>query len=105
EGAPVGATSKEPVAVSDDTVELLPRYKPMPALPTSNSTAVTAAPTHTSRQAMAACGMNLYMAANRTTVMPSEKAAFAIWSSTSHPGKRPLLHCPRAASKELAINE
>ncbi len=64
---------------------LLPRYRPIRNLPTSNSSAVAAAPTQTSRQSMCVDGMNLKIIANSAVAIASDTTKFSACSSASMP--------------------
>ena len=77
----------------------------MANLPSSNSTAVTAAPTHTSCHCSGTEGMNLKIIANSTVVAPTAMRVFRACSVTSQAGHRPLAQPPRAATPALMTRD
>src|SRR5690606_2765772 len=99
------STTSEPAAWKDSPTPLLPRYRPMRNLPASSSTAVTAPPTHTSRQAMGTEGMNLKIMANSSAVMAMVTSMLTPWSSNSQPGISAPAQPPNAEMAALSTSE
>src|SRR5689334_3067627 len=80
-------------------------YRPSRCLPIVNSTAVTAAPSQTSRQATLASGTTLNKSAKSTVTTANESAKLMTCQSTAPPGKVSANTVPNALSAALSTSE
>src|SRR5688500_4228395 len=83
------------------------RYRLSPNLPATNRADVTAAPTHTSRQAISASGTNLSSAANTSVITTKETARLAVSriSADIPPGAYASISAPNVVSSQLITSD
>lgn len=96
------ATSAAPYA---DAMVDLPGYKPVSILPIVKSSDVTAAPIHTSLQAISVSGRTLKIMANSSVMAPAERRQLTDSNKNAGAGSRCPVNFPMAASAALKASD
>lgn len=98
-------TTRDAAAPYADTTVDLAKYNPSSALPVVKSSDATAAPIHTSHQAISVSGRYLKIIASSSAITPNERRELTYSSKKTCHGSRDAMKFPEAPSAALATSD